>query len=54
MIEGSRMDLTSALALARARGTGEIWQQIVDDRGRPIGDLFRLTGVTTQASASQP
>ena len=32
----------AALAAARARRPGAIWQQHTDERGRPLNDAFRL------------
>jgi hypothetical protein len=32
-----RLDFSEALALARARGARIVWQQVLDDRGRPLG-----------------
>jgi hypothetical protein len=43
VIDGSLMDLTTALTVARKHGRGQIWQEIIDERGRPIGELFRLS-----------
>ena len=34
--------LPAALAAARARHPGAIWQQHSDERGRPLADPFRL------------
>jgi hypothetical protein len=36
-------DLHSAVALARSLTMGEVWQQSVDHRGRPVGEPLRLT-----------
>ena len=43
LLDASLMDLTGALKTARAHSRGQIWQEIVDERGRPIGELFRLS-----------
>ena len=34
--------IAEAVEVARERGAPQIWQQIVDKRGRPMGDPFRL------------
>jgi hypothetical protein len=32
----------AAVEVARLHGAGAIWQQTFDNRGRPLGDPFRL------------
>lgn len=40
LLEGPFTSFSAALAAARALNPPAIWQQLVDDRGRPIGDPF--------------
>ncbi|HUE89509.1 MAG TPA: hypothetical protein VMO26_25820 [Vicinamibacterales bacterium] len=41
LIQGGMSTLLEAVDVARARGAGSIWQQSVDNRGRPLGDPAR-------------
>lgn len=41
-IDGPFKVALTAVAAARLREARAIWQQNVDDRGRPLGDPFRL------------
>ena len=41
-LDGPLQTLAGGVAAARLRGARAIWQQHVDDRGRPLGDPFRL------------
>jgi hypothetical protein len=36
------VQLRRAIQLARAHGAAAIWQQHVDERGRPLGDVSRI------------
>ena len=36
------LSIAAAVEAARVRGAPQIWQQIVDRRGRPMGEPFRL------------
>ena len=36
------VQLWRAIQLARAHGAAAIWQQLVDERGRPLGDVSRI------------
>ncbi len=33
----------AAVALARALSTSDVWHQSMDNRGRPLGEPYRLT-----------
>ena len=37
------VDLKTALVVARERGAPTVWQQLTDDRGRPLGQPRRFT-----------
>jgi hypothetical protein len=41
-IEHALPSVRAAIEAARRHGAGTIWQQTVDNRGRPLGDPFRL------------
>ena len=41
-LAGPFEDFAAAVAAARAKKPRAIWQQTLDDRGRPLGDPFRL------------
>ncbi len=41
-LAGPFEDFATAVAAARAKKPRAIWQQSVDDRGRPLGDPCRL------------
>jgi hypothetical protein len=41
-IAGRFRTLEAAVATARFYGAAAIWQQTVDNRGRPLGDAYRL------------
>ena len=41
-IDGPFEAALTAIVGARLRGAHAIWQQHLDDRGRPLGDPFRL------------
>jgi hypothetical protein len=34
--------LSDAITYAKERRSGRLWQEIVDDRGRPVGPVSRL------------
>jgi hypothetical protein len=42
LLAGPFQRFAAAVAAARARDTRAIWQQHIDDRGRALGDPFRL------------
>jgi hypothetical protein len=42
VLAGPALTLTYALAAAQRHSRGDIWQQQVDGRGRPLGQMFRL------------
>ena len=42
ILAGPMTTLDAAVALAREMGSRAIWQQLVDNRGRPLGEPFRL------------
>ena len=42
LVAGPFDGFAGAMTAARERGVRAIWQQNVDDRGRPLGDPFRL------------
>ncbi len=41
-VAGPFESLAVAVEHARSRNVRAIWQQTIDDRGRPLGDPFRL------------
>jgi hypothetical protein len=41
-IEGQLPTIQAAIEAARFHGGGTIWQQVVDNRGRPLGNPSRL------------
>jgi hypothetical protein len=43
VIAGPGLDLQAALAVAGMHARGDIWQQHLDARGRPIGAPYRLS-----------
>jgi hypothetical protein len=42
LVERNLPSLQAAVEAARRLGVTEIWQQNVDNRGRPLGDPFKL------------
>jgi hypothetical protein len=42
IIESRLPTVQAAIQAATLRGAGTIWQQAFDNRGRPLGDPFRL------------
>jgi hypothetical protein len=43
MIAGPGLGLHAALIAAQRHGRGDVWQQHLDARGRPIGEPYRLS-----------
>jgi hypothetical protein len=43
LLAGGGLDLSAVLAIACMHARGDIWQQHIDERGRPIGEMFRLS-----------
>jgi hypothetical protein len=41
-VAGPFPDIGAAVNAAQTRGSGIIWQQSVDYRGRPLGDAYEL------------
>jgi len=44
-VAGPLPSLPAAVEAAQRHGAPAIWQQAVDNRGRPLGELFRLRPV---------
>jgi hypothetical protein len=50
-IQGQIPSIEAAVEIARAHGAGVIWQQSVDNRGRPLGDPVRLFAFAARVPA---
>ena len=51
MLAGPITTLDAAVALAREMGGRAMWQQLIDNRGRPLGEPFRLLHAPPESRA---
>ena len=50
-VAGPLRTFDEIFSVARARGAAALWRESVDERGRPLGDLFKLPHLVPRATA---